>query len=159
MTARRRVNRAFQPTHPLRGATMLRPVPAPALRISTHAPLAGCDGGRRVLRPLRPPISTHAPLAGCDTSGLSPTFWRANFNPRTPCGVRRTPGVRQGVPGDDFNPRTPCGVRRSMAGYLAQSSKFQPTHPLRGATGQHLDQRPRGLFQPTHPFRGATNKR
>ena len=58
---------AFQPTRPLRGATV-QPSNAPVVPvISTHAPLAGrddpCDGvGQQRRR-----ISTHAPLAGRDS--------------------------------------------------------------------------------------------
>ena len=85
------------------------------------------------------------------------------------------------APGADghFNPRTPCGVRlRSWSRYCA-SSKFQSTHPLRGAT-LWTRSRPRfwlisihaplagrdghrrrhkktpPAFQSTRPLRGAT---
>ena len=56
-------------------------------------------------------ISIHAPLAGCDSavSLVSPNS--THFNPRTPCGVRP----------------------RSYAG-SSPASRFQSTHPLRGAT-------------------------
>ena len=33
-----------------------------------------------------------------------------------------------------FNPRTPCGVRQSSACCWMRGSRFQSTHPLRGAT-------------------------
>ena len=35
-------------------------------------------------------------------------------------------------------------------------SKFQSTHPVRGATTIPLDQLPEAIFQSTHPVRGAT---
>ena len=56
-------------------------------------------------------ISIHAPLAGCDHPARYKTPCTANFNPRTPCGVRPMP-----FPGRLTN------------------SRFQSTHPLRGAT-------------------------
>ena len=36
-------------------------------------------------------ISIHAPLAGCDHKMLICAFGLCYFNPRTPCGVRRSP--------------------------------------------------------------------
>ena len=55
----------FQSTHPLRGATKALENHQKGEIISIHAPLAGCDPLRIMLR-TRP----------------------SNFNPRTPCGVR-----------------------------------------------------------------------
>ncbi len=55
----------FQSTHPLRGATAQNSDKHCRLRISIHAPLAGCDAGL-----------------------LGYFFHATNFNPRTPCGVR-----------------------------------------------------------------------
>ena len=78
--------------------------------ISIHAPLAGCDT-LAILKGNGQHISIHAPLAGCDHGTWRPTPFPANFNPRTPCGVRL---------------HRPC--RSSV------KSRFQSTHPLRGAT-------------------------
>ena len=58
-------------------------------------------------------ISTHAPLAGRDTSSPSHSRRRMNFNPRAPCGARLT------------------GHRLKITVRV-----FQPTRPLRGATGR-----------------------
>ena len=55
----------FQSTHPLRGATPRHLTAAHGLKISIHAPLAGCDCGCYRSR-CRKDISIHAPLAGCD---------------------------------------------------------------------------------------------
>ena len=56
----------FQPTRPLRGATAGLMHRLSAFDISTHAPLAGRDR-RRFLSAFRSDrISTHAPLAGRD---------------------------------------------------------------------------------------------
>ena len=57
----------FQPTRPLRGATLARGAVIPPNKISTHAPLAGRDSRRRSRRRLP-----------------------AHFNPRAPCGARRS---------------------------------------------------------------------
>ena len=125
----------FQPTRPLRGATARFAEPRALCRISTHAPLAGRDGNAFVLP------------------------------------------VTQG----DFNPRAPCGARPSVQLYLLSLARFQPTRPLRGATreaaeaviapaisthaplagrdwGEAYDVPYTKKFQPTRPLRGATKK-
>ena len=58
-------------------------------------------------------ISIHAPREGCD---LRPSI---------------TPAERL-----NFNPRTPRGVRRPRWGQRSWCSRFQSTHPARGATKQ-----------------------
>ena len=124
----------FQSTHPLRGATPAAHSVLLIFSISIHAPLAGCDCGTyapacamdefqsthplrgatlsawRIIRSLHL-ISIHAPLAGCDDGDRRRAVEHLNFNPRTPCGVRRCSTL-------------PC----------ARWSRFQSTHPLRGAT-------------------------
>ena len=61
-----------------------------------------------------------------------------------------------GVEGS-FNSRTPGGVRLDRSRISLTSSRFQFTHPGRGATG-YRPRTPlvRHLFQFTHPGRGAT---
>ena len=123
----------FQSTHPVRGATKypitrrkdhydfnprtpcgVRPTNLQSqidqLKISIHAPRAGCDvyihikvGGFG--------ISIHAPRAGCDCIKAKQTVTTTNFNPRTPCGVRLWVLVANSGP-----------------------RGFQSTHPVRGAT-------------------------
>ena len=56
----------------------------------------------------------------------------------------------------DFNPRTPCGVRPLLTKLAVRYSKFQSTHPLRGATSKDRPKNAKKLFQSTHPLRGAT---
>ena len=148
---------AFQSTHPLRGATYFNIdlTADDGLFQSTHplrgATLDGHSDGRGL------GISIHAPLAGCDGDRGAYSFGGIHFNPRTPCGVRHGRGLRA----------------------LCVPSRFQSTHPLRGATPPSLfhlrrrkDFNPRtpcgvrpiasgsGLslarFQSTHPLRGAT---
>ena len=100
----------FQPTRPLRGATLVRLSKPTTSLISTHAPLAGRDEApNQVLNLVL--ISTHAPLAGRDDRG------------GLRCKLRSY-----------FNPRAPCGARQADADDLQAMKQFQPTRPLRGAT-------------------------
>ena len=100
----------FQPTLPVRGATLSIDVNWRNGGISTHAPRAGSDRDyRRQMASLE--ISTHAPRAGSDTKALKKSSLFFNFNPRSPCGERRLG-------------RPLCKTR-----FL-----FQPTLPVRGAT-------------------------
>ena len=58
----------FQPTLPLRGATVHYGIFQNVAPVSTHAPLAGSDQVAPQVR-LVPVVSTHAPLAGSDGHG------------------------------------------------------------------------------------------
>ena len=121
------------------------------LDISTHAPLAGCDGeaakgvcsgrGFQPTHPLRGAtvpdgaaeparrISTHAPLAGCDQWFPCLILHLHLFQPTHPlrgatrCAPAACPRPRH------FNPRTPCGVR--LFGELAHGGvqHFNPRTP------------------------------
>ena len=121
-------SKGFQPTRPLRGATLHQRASPTSTLISTHAPLAGRDYSCSVILS-NSCISTHAPLAGRDGGVavwiLSPT----NFNPRAPCGARPPP--------------TQSG-RRSVF-------RFQPTRPLRGATFQPVKRNCLLYFNPRAP--------
>ena len=101
----------FQSTHPLRGATAKSRKEKKLLRISIHAPLAGCDGKGKLRVP-----------RGRD------------FNPRTPCGVRRGQNAR--IPHiREFQSTHPLrGATFSSVWQLRRIFRFQSTHPLRGAT-------------------------
>ena len=85
---------AFQPTRPLRGATMIRGFPPGNYIISTHAPLAGRDTLEMGCDAI-PGISTHAPLAGRDAIAASPIWLPMLFQPTRPlrgatiCAARR----------------------------------------------------------------------
>ncbi len=101
----------FQPTHPLRGATI------------TY-------GGRRLCNKFQP---TH-PLRGATRSRWESRSRHRNFNPRTPCGVRPLP-LRDPSPGCPISTHAPlagCDLPRPQG--RGRREKFQPTHPLRGAT-------------------------
>ena len=99
----------FQSTRPMRGAT-------PGQK----------DG------PLSPLISIHAPHAGRDPWGDIPLLLLKDFNPRAPCGARQKT-LYNLYQRTYFNPRAPCGARL-LAGAVGQTTKFQSTRPMRGAT-------------------------
>ena len=129
----------FQSTHPLRGATSERRRKVDRLKAfqSTH-PLRGATKYNKEEKRLLK-ISIHAPLAGCDNLVNAQKRGDKNFNPRTPCGVR--PTVHDSIIGEcNFNPRTPCGVRRIKQFFaFPPIFRFQSTHPLRGATCADYD--------------------
>ena len=101
----------FNPRAPCGARRDLARGAGPGMRISTHAPLAGRDG---ITVPVddESEISTHAPLAGRDTS-LFATGYGIYISTHAP------------LAGRDFHLR-PSGPLLCL---------FQPTRPLRGATG------------------------
>ena len=101
----------FQSTHPARGAT----------RISTHCCVT-CTFQ-----------STH-PARGATRCSRGCLDTRSNFNPRTPRGVRPLFVSAFDQYDYDFNPRTPRGVRRHHQVPSIAGTRFQSTHPARGAT-------------------------
>ena len=98
---------------------------------------------------------TH-PLRGATWASSPAGSSNYYFNPRTPCGVRLVSLSFGGFWTGYFNPRTPCGVRRHVDDAAEFGIKFQPTHPLRGATRLATAGAAPAAFQPTHPLRGAT---
>ena len=148
----------FQPTRPLRGATWITPISSIRMRISTHAPLAGRDHEHPQI-PGQRGISTHAPLAGRDDFAVSHALPPKNFNPRAPCGARLA-GVRVTSSGGQISTHAPLAGRDLLV--LAPGIvilAFQPTRPLRGATGSLSISSPLPIFQPTRPLRGATPRK
>ena len=126
----------FQSTHPVRGATGLGGLVAGYLEISIHAPRAGCD----VCLPSGPGFekqfqSTH-PVRGATFTGRGDAMKLLHFNPRTPCGVRRASPLTRGsiVLISIHAPRAGCDLVRLLI--LSSRSRFQSTHPVRGATGR-----------------------
>ncbi len=169
--------------------------------ISIHAPRTGSDMQpiRRVLTFLnfnpRTPhgerlavdgkkyatgeISIHAPRTGSDGLLSSAQRRASNFNPRSPHGERPALRILKRENASDFNPRSPHGERQKYSEILPKrKTKFQSTHPARGATrcaaaiqsaadfnprSPHGERPrtawrtpPRFLFQSTLPARGAT---
>ena len=104
------LNRLFQSTLPLRGATHIDRVSVAANLISIHTPLAGSDAiVAAIVHVLH--ISIHTPLAGSDMAYQMIRAWIPDFNPHSPCGER-----------PPYRPR--CRIK----------ARFQSTLPLRGAT-------------------------
>ena len=101
---------SFQSTHPLRGATVKQKIIFFKIRISIHAPLAGCDYLRLLL-----------------------LFRSYDFNPRTPCGVRREHIIYH-AHAERFQSTHPLRGATPFTANAQTSSSFQSTHPLRGAT-------------------------
>ena len=112
-TSTAQANVRFQSTHPARGAT----------RISTHCCVT-CTFQ-----------STH-PARGATRCSRGCLDTRSNFNPRTPRGVRPLFVSAFDQYDYDFNPRTPRGVRRHHQVPSIAGTRFQSTHPARGATFQ-----------------------
>ena len=81
----------------------------------------------------RPKFQLTHPVRGATSSYVILLSSFSYFNSRTPCGVRR-------VSPDffvcliNFNSRTPCGVRRVCVSIHIILTRFQLTHPVRGAT-------------------------
>ena len=124
------------------------------LAISTHAPLARCDG-RTHLRVRYLEISTHAPLARCDGNckiqkRMEDIFQLTHLLRGATyilCGSSRILGFQL------------THLLRGATGRLNRKRlrlKFQLTHLLRGATGAGIAAKPRLPFQLTHLLRGAT---
>ena len=144
----------FQPTLPVRGATSPgRPGGRPA-PISTHAPRAGSDHG--ALPPLGlGVISTHAPRAGSDVEVHTDPVRHLQISTHAPragsdndCVTRRAVNI--------FQPTLPVRGATGIAAKYGTTYQFQPTLPVRGATrgdefGDVVIE-----FQPTLPVRGAT---
>ena len=146
----------FQPTLPLRGATLISLEDITyLLGVSTHAPLAGSDvlffdgpAPYMAFQPTLPlrgataslrwalvarAVSTHAPLAGSDDT-------------------------QERIDADaQFQPTLPLrGATGSVVWSCVCDCGFQPTLPLRGATIMSTIDKDVAMFQPTLPLRGAT---
>ena len=168
----------FQPTRPLRGATLADTEAALERAFQPTRPLRGATANL-VRGVVKIHISTHAPLAGRDYYGLVRRYVFYHFNPRAPCGARRTSisSIANGecisthapLAGRDFilhsidgntvriSTHAPLAGRdRRRAVYRQPDVRFQPTRPLRGATDLANDVQASLGFQPTRPLRGAT---
>ena len=102
-------------------------------------------------------ISTHAPLAGRDTATTSPVgMIGTDFNPRAPCGARPR-GIVLKSRLEYFNPRAPCGARQWQLLNVRGASEISTHAPLAGRDFVGIEPiGVRGRFQPTRPLRGAT---
>ncbi len=127
-----RIRERFNPHAPFEARRGGRLAPASNDRFNPRAPC----GARRnwARRSPRYGISTHAPLAGRDILSVRRLEVRQDFNPRAPCGAR-LPRTGRSVFNSYFNPRAPCGARLAKGKFDMSEFLFQPTRPLRGATG------------------------
>ena len=170
---------AFQSTHPLRGATLDTIKNIYTVKISIHAPLAGCDLRKKMFscafyifqstHPLRgatirlvvqydcKEISIHAPLAGCDVfmHTLEPS--QAKISIHAPlAGFDLFPKPKP-LPPQAISIHAPlAGCDTAKDADSTTDKQFQSTHPLRGATWVRPSNRSEMRFQSTHPLRGAT---
>ncbi len=125
----------FQPTRPLRGATITWMGQLLDFYISTHAPLAGRDSHLAPVS-LERKISTHAPLAGRDGNrrGNSPAHFY-DFNPRAPCGARQPSyqtkaeagkiSTHAPLAGRDASKSRPQGRRRTISTHAPLAGRDQ----------------------------------
>ena len=169
----------FQPTRPLRGATVSAIVtrlftlnfnpraPCGARRhprghcagICSHfnprAPCGARPGFPRYVRHQERQISTHAPLAGRDVPGPAEHDARADFNPRAPCGARLT--AARGLPAAVISTHAPLAGRDPSSLSTAYSAPyFNPRAPCGARRYSVSTASEPSLFQPTRPLRGAT---
>ena len=84
----------FQPTRPLRGATMDYGSPDMQHWISTHAPLAGRDRSAAQAAKNLQRFQPTRPLRGATCVRSRMRRARKHFNPRAPCGARRIHSCR-----------------------------------------------------------------
>ena len=123
----------FQPTRPLRGATIS--FLFMSLLLHNFNPRAPCGARQMYInsQAFDIDISTHAPLAGRDT-----------VIPNQACFINIS--THAPLAGRDIFPKS-NNFRKSA---------FQPTRPLRGATPTPRPTNATITFQPTRPLRGAT---
>ena len=105
------------------------------IKISIHAPRAGCDSTRRGF-PAFAQISIHAPRAGCDPTRVRPPIrWAISIHvPRAGCDYAS--GDRSLTVKQTFQSTYPVrGATTIFTLPLVRSRRFQSTYPVRGATG------------------------
>ena len=149
----------FQPTRPLRGATARRR--AGAMWRRYFNPRAPCGARPRPLPVLCGGycISTHAPLAGRDAHGSITTSPGSVFQPTRPLRGA-TASLLQSMGGDTISTHAPlAGSDRRLSSALIRRSRFQPTRPLRGATRKRAGNsaRSRWNFNPRAPCGARRN--
>ena len=82
----------------------------------------------------------------------------AYFNPRAPCGAR-PPDWRDYARDTDFNPRAPCGARLCWDNAIAVGAPISILAPRAGRDQCYCFTRPYSrLFQSSRPVRGATGE-
>ena len=148
----------FQPTRPLRGATVFSFVARVIIEISTHAPLAGRDRTGRINDNTITEFQPTRPLRGATTVYLKQAD-ASGFQPTRP--LRGATGMvsKKCLKAFDFNPRAPCGARPSHHGPARRYINISTHAPLAGRDHTYCNYLTCFLeFQPTRPLRGATWK-
>ena len=123
----------FQLTHPTRGAT--GGLAAGGCRVpnfNSHTP-HGVRHAEMLMVLCDLYISTHTPHTGCDLMQYvyDYEYKISTHTPHTGCDVYARP-LEMFL--SDFNSHTPHGVRRRNGYICLTETKFQLTHPTRGAT-------------------------
>ena len=104
-----------------------------SLKISIHAPLAGCDQ-LALYRHFDHEISIHAPLAGCDDHGGEGNGAVEEFQSTHPLRGA-TIGEIEKMQGAYISIHAPlAGCDCASGDRITSGNIFQSTHPLRGAT-------------------------
>ena len=109
----------FQPTRPLRGATLLVDSGSSAEFISTHAPLAGRDEKQQREAEKELKFQPTRPLRGA-TSAPPKSVICTIFQPTRPLRGATFKASYDDIATTNFNPRAPCGARRSVGRFAGQ---------------------------------------
>ena len=146
----------FQPTLPLRGATSPSPRSSQSASFNPRSPCG--ERHYAVANRFTNDVSTHAPLAGSDCSVH--TYRRecevSTHAPLAGSDAIRLPRCR----GERwFQPTLPLRGATDNVHPTHLGAWFQPTLPLRGATLRQTKLADNTKFQPTLPLRGATCRR
>ena len=172
----------FQSTHPARGATPHNLSDLKVARNFNPRTPRGVRLAGLVRRRVVPQFQSTHPARGA-TAPMLPDNTVRHISIHAPReGCDRVVCICLYHLTHDFNPRTPRGVRPMLRMMRSSATRFQSTHPARGATGgtcqrtpvrRYFNPRtPRGVrpttvtsrpvllvFQSTHPARGATVER
>ena len=150
------VDRPFQSTLPVRGATSGESGNAAASGISIHAPRAGSDNAANRMGCVDTDFNPRSPCGERPAqAGVIHRRFK-DFNPRSPCGERPRPQAFRSRR-RNFNPRSPCGERLAHTERDASGNEISIHAPRAGSDslGSHVRVKVNG-FQSTLPVRGAT---
>ena len=145
----------FQPTLPLRGATVVLGLDSRGLWFQPTLPLRGAT------RPLGffarlPRFNPRSPCGERQAARSSSRPSSCRFNPRSPCGDRPFAALLWRVT-PRFNPRSPCGERLDDDPAWDEIREVSTHAPLAGSDNRVLvGSFDASSFQPTLPLRGAT---
>ena len=141
----------FQPTLPLRGATVVLGLDSRGLWFQPTLPLRGAT------RPLGffarlPRFNPRSPCGERQAARSSSRPSSCRFNPRSPCGERPFAALLWRVT-PRFNPRSPCGERLPLDQFLKLATRKVSTHaPLAGSDPARARSPPaRSCFNPRSP--------